>query len=48
MTISEQVKRIDKKIEPNKAQYDLDKQAAKISACTRKIFGRKSFCNQEI
>ena len=45
MTINEQVKRIDKKIEQNKAQYDLDKQAAKISAFTRKIFGRKSFCN---
>ena len=32
MTIKEQVKILDNKIRPNQAQYDLDKQNAKISA----------------
>ena len=32
MTISEQVKILDDKIRANKAQYDLDRQAVKISA----------------
>ena len=32
MTITEQVKILDDKIKSNKAQYDLDREAAKISA----------------
>ena len=32
MTLTEQVKIIDDKIKANKAQYDLDREAAKISA----------------
>ena len=32
MTLTEQVKILDDKIEENKAQYDLDREAAKISA----------------
>ena len=32
MNISEKIKTIDNKIEKNKAQYDLDRQSAKISA----------------
>ena len=32
MTLIEQVKILDDKIKANKAQYDLDKEAAKISA----------------
>ena len=32
MTLTEQVKIIDKKIKANKAQYGLDREAAKISA----------------
>ena len=32
MTINEQVRILDDKIRANKAQYDLDRQAAKISA----------------
>ena len=32
MSISERIKTIDNKIEQNKAQYNLDKQTAKISA----------------
>ena len=32
MSISENIKTIDNKIEPSKAQYNLDRQTAKISA----------------
>ena len=32
MTLTEQVKIFDNKIKANKAQYDLDREAAKISA----------------
>ena len=32
MTLTEQVKIVDNKIKSNKAQYDLNRQAAKISA----------------
>ena len=32
MSLSEQIKTIEKKIEQNKAQYNLDKQTAKIFA----------------
>ena len=32
MTLTEQVKILDDKIKANKAQYDLDREAAKISA----------------
>ena len=32
MTLSTKIKTIDNKIEQNKAQYDLDRQTAKISA----------------
>ena len=32
MTITDQIKVLDKKIMENKAQYDLDRKAAKISA----------------
>ena len=32
MTVSKKIKTIDNKIEENRAQYNLDKQTAKISA----------------
>ena len=32
MTVSEKIKTIDNKIQQHKAQYDLDRQTAKISA----------------
>ena len=35
MTLTEQVKILDDKIKENKAQYDLDSKAAKISALSR-------------
>ena len=34
MTLTEQVKILDDKIKANKAQYDLDREATKISALT--------------
>ena len=36
MTLSEQVKILDDKIKANKAQYDLDREATKISALSSK------------
>ena len=36
MTITEQVKILDDKIKANKAQYDLDREAAKVSALSSK------------
>ena len=36
MTLTEQVKILDDKIRANKAQYDLDRQATKISALSSK------------
>ena len=35
MTLTEQVKILDDKIKANKAQYDLDRETAKISALSR-------------
>ena len=32
MTVSEKIKTVDNRIKQNKAQYDLDKQTAQISA----------------
>ena len=32
MTLTEQVKILNDKMKPNKAQYDLDREAAKVSA----------------
>ena len=32
MTVSEKIRTVDNKIEQNKAQYDLERQTAKISA----------------
>ena len=32
MTVTDQIKILDKKIKQNEAQYDLDREAAKISA----------------
>ena len=40
MTITDQIKILDRKIMQNEAQYDLDRKAAKISALRR--FGFKT------
>ena len=36
MTVTDQLKTLDRKIMSNKAQYDLDREAAKISALSSK------------
>ena len=38
MTLSDQVKILNNKIKPNKAQYDLDREAVKISGLSRGEF----------
>ena len=43
MTISEKIKTINKKIEKNKAQYDLDRQTAKISVLSSGNVGKSEF-----
>ena len=43
MTISEKIKTIDNKIKQNKAQYDLDRQTAKISALLSKHLSKYEF-----
>ena len=37
MTVVDQIKILDRKIKQNKAQYDLDRKAAKISALSSRI-----------
>ena len=46
MSISEKMKAINKKIKQNKAQYDLDRQTAKISACHQETFRNINFDGQ--
>ena len=41
MTLTEQVKILDDKIKANKAQYGLDREAAKISALSNGKFEKK-------
>ena len=41
MTITDQIKTLDRKIMQNEAQYDLDRKAAKISALSYDRGGRK-------
>ena len=43
MRISEKIKIIDKKIEENKAQYNLDRQTAKISALSSGYVSKYEF-----
>ena len=40
MTLTDELKVLDDKIEANQAQYNLDRQAAKISALSAKELGR--------
>ena len=42
MGISDKIKAINNKIEQNKAQYNLDRQAAKMSALSSKFLTSKS------
>ena len=43
MGISEKIKAIINKIEQNKAQYNLDRQTAKISPLSSEILGNMNF-----
>ena len=43
MTVTDQIKILDKKIMQNEAQYDLDRKAAKISALSSKDFGKYEY-----
>ena len=43
MSISEKIKAINNKIEQNKAQFDLDRQTAKISALSSGIVSKYEF-----
>ena len=47
MILTEQVKIIDGKIKANKAQYDLDRQAAKISALSSKDLEKYEYLTGE-
>ena len=47
MTDSEKIKTINKKIEQNKAQYDLDRQTAKISALSSGNVSKYEFLTSE-
>ena len=47
MTITDQIKILDKKILQNEAQYDLDKKAAIISACSSKNLDKVEYLTGE-
>ena len=47
MTISEKIKTIDNEIEQNKAQYNLDRQTANISALSSGNVGKYEFLTGE-
>ena len=43
MTVTDQIKILDRKIMQNEAQYDLDRKAAKISALCSNNFGKYEY-----
>ena len=43
MTVNEKIKTIDKKMEKNKAQYNLDRQATNISVFSSRNVGEYEF-----
>ena len=47
MTLSEQVKILDNKIKANKAQYDLDREVAKVSALSSGELGKYEYLTGE-
>ena len=47
MTITDQIKILDRKIMQNEAQYDLDRKAAKISALTSNNLGKYEYLTGE-
>ena len=47
MTVTDQIKILDKKIKQNEAQYDLDRKAAKISALSSKNLDKYEYLTGE-
>ena len=47
MTITDQIKILNKKIMQNEAQYDLDRKAAKISASSSNNLGKYKYLTSE-
>ena len=47
MTFSKKIKTVDNKIEKNKAQYNLDKQTAKLLALSSGSVGKNEFLKSE-
>ena len=47
MTLTEQVKILDDKIKTNKAHYELDREAAKISALSSGVLGKYEYLTGE-
>ena len=47
MTITDQIKILDRKIEQNEAHYDLDRKAAKISALSSNNFNKYEYLTGE-
>ena len=47
MTVTDQIKILDRKIKQNEAQYDLDKKAAKISALPSKNLDKYEYLTGE-
>ena len=43
MTVTDQIKILNRKIKKNEAQYDLDRKAAKISALSSNNLGKYEF-----
>ena len=47
MTVTDQIKILDRKIKQNEAQYDLDRKAAKISALSSKNLDKYEYLTGE-
>ena len=47
MTVTDQIKILDRNIMQNEAQYDLDRKAAKISALSSNNLGRHEYLTDE-
>ena len=47
MTITDQIKLLNRKIMQNEALYDLDRKAAKISAFSSNNLGKDEYCTGE-
>ena len=47
MTVTDQIKILDRKIKQNEAQYDLDRKAAKISGLSSKNFDQYEYLTGE-